>query len=232
MKNGLILRRCVLACMLCLSMLTVRAQQAPSSKSTQSAVLRVACIGNSITYGDRIRNRAKDSYPAQLGVLLGEKYLVQNFGVNGATMLMVSDLPYMKTKAWNDAKDFNPNIVIIKLGTNDSKPGNWVNKKNFAADMQAMIDTLRALPSKPTIYLCSPAKAFSNRFGIRDSIIKADIIPLVQQVAKKNHLQLIDLYAITKDHPEIYVDEIHPNEIGAGMLAKEIFRVIRETPKK
>lgn len=194
--------------------------------------VRVACIGNSITYGDRIRNRKKDSYPAQLGTLLGEHYLVRNFGVNGATMLNKSDLPYMKTQAWKDARAFNPNIVVIKLGTNDSKPGNWVNKKNFTTDMQAMIDTLRALPSKPTIYLCSPARAFSNRFGIRDSVITTDIIPLVQKVAKKNHLQLIDLYAITKGHPEVFVDEIHPNEIGAGMLAKEIYRVLGETPKK
>ena len=91
-----------------------------------------------------------------------------------------------------------------------------------------MIDTLRALPAKPTIYLCCPAKAFSQRFGIRDSIISTDIIPMVQQVARKNRLQVIDLYAITKDHPEIYVDEIHPNETGAGMLAKEIYRVLSE----
>ncbi len=195
-------------------------------------VIRVACIGNSITYGDRIRNRKKDSYPAQLGNLLGEQYLVRNFGVNGATMLKKSDLPYMKTQAWKDAKAFNPNIVVLKLGTNDSKPGNWVNKKDFAIDMQAMIDTLRALPSKPTIYLCSPAKAFSQRFGIRDSIITTDIIPLVKKIAKKNRLQLIDLYAITKDHAEVFVDEIHPNETGAGMLAKEIYRVLNQTPKK
>jgi lysophospholipase L1-like esterase len=147
-------------------------------------------------------------------------------------MLKKSDLPYWSTKAWVDAKAFNPTIVVLKLGTNDSKLRNWVNKSDFSADMQSMIDTLRALPSKPTIYLCSPARAFSQRFGIRDSIITTDIIPMVQQVAKKNGLKVIDLYAITKDHPEIYADEIHPNETGAGMLAKEIFRVLGESSKK
>lgn len=223
------LRRSFIACTLLLSVLFVHAQQAVTNQLSPSAVVRVACIGNSITYGDRIRNRATDSYPAQLGTLLGTNYQVQNFGVNGATMLKKSDLPYWSTKAWVDAKAFNPTIVVLKLGTNDSKQRNWVNKADFSADMQSMIDTLRALPAKPTIYLCYPAKAFSQRFGIRDSIITTDIIPMVQQVARKNRLQVIDLYAITKDHPEIYADEIHPNETGAGMLAKEIFRVLNAT---
>lgn len=219
-------RRRLIACSLLLSVMFVCAQQSATNQPLPSTLVRVACIGNSITYGDRIRNRATDSYPAQLGTLLGSNYLVQNFGVNGATMLKKSDLPYWTTKAWVDAKAFNPNIVVLKLGTNDSKPRNWVNKADFSADMQSMIDTLRALPSRPTIYLCCPAKAFSQRFGIRDSIITTDIIPMVKQVAKKNNLQVIDLYAITKDHPEIYVDEIHPNETGAGMLANEIYRVL------
>lgn len=223
MRSRGMLCRCLLMGVFLASAILWDALQAQTVSSTP---VRVACIGNSITYGDRIRNRDTDSYPAQLGALLGTSYQVRNFGVNGATMLKKSDLPYWSTRAWSDAKAFNPNIVVLKLGTNDSKPRNWVNKADFVADMQSMIDTLCALPANPTIYLCYPAKAFSQRFGIRDSIIVNDIISMVKQVAVKNKLTVIDLYALTKDKPDLFVDEIHPNEIGAKRIATEVSRVL------
>lgn len=48
-------------------------------------IIKVACVGNSITYGAGISNREKNSYPAQLQYYLGDDYEVRNFGSNGAT---------------------------------------------------------------------------------------------------------------------------------------------------
>ena len=89
------------------------------------SITRIACVGDSITYGAAIRDRAKNCYPKVLGDLLGGKYSVRNYGVNGATLLRKGDKPYGKLKAFEEATKFAPNIVIIKLGTNDTKPQNW-----------------------------------------------------------------------------------------------------------
>lgn len=199
-----------------------------SFSSPKSTAIRVACIGNSITYGDGIANRLKESYPAQLGKLLGEEFWVLNFGMNGNTMLMKGDNPYMKSSVWKEALNFNPNIVIIMLGTNDSKPQNWLHKKDFQIDMQSMIDSLKKLSSKPKIYLGYPAKAYSHRFTINDSIIVKEMIPMIQEVAKKNNLNIIDLHSSTDGHADLFIDEIHPNSKGAVLIANTIADVIRK----
>src|SRR4051812_7771397 len=97
---------------------SIRADEKPDGK------IKVACVGDSITFGAGIKDRDKNSYPAQLQGLLGSGYEVKNFGVSGATLLKEGDKPYWKEKAFEAAKKFEPNIVIIKLGTNDSKPQN------------------------------------------------------------------------------------------------------------
>ena len=42
--------------------------------------------GNSITFGAGLRFRNEDSYPAQIQKMLGDKYLVKNYGLSGRTM--------------------------------------------------------------------------------------------------------------------------------------------------
>ena len=57
-------------------------------------------------------------------------------------MMATSDHPYMQEQAWRDAKAFLPDIVVIKLGTNDSKSFQW-NQQQYERDYQAMLDTLK-----------------------------------------------------------------------------------------
>ena len=75
--------------------------------------IRVACVGNSIT---------EEFYPDDLWMLLGANYTVGNFGVGGASVSLDSEKPYMNESAFQDAKEFQPNIVIIMLGTKDACP--------------------------------------------------------------------------------------------------------------
>ena len=111
-----------------------------SFKAPRKDAVRVACIGNSITFGAGIRNRSRDSYPSVLARMLGDSYWVKNFGVSARTMLNKGDHPYMNEPAYKNALAFNPNIVVIKLGTNDSKSFNWKYKADFMKDAQTMID--------------------------------------------------------------------------------------------
>jgi lysophospholipase L1-like esterase len=122
----------------------------------------VACVGDSITYGSGISDRTKDSYPAQLQGILQQYDLaweVRNFGVSGATLLSKGDKPYIRETAYSDARASNPDIVIIKLGTNDSKPQNWQYKADFVTDYENMIDAFRTLPSRPQVWICRPVPA-------------------------------------------------------------------------
>jgi len=143
--------------------------------------VRVACIGDSITFGAGVANREKNCYPAVLGRLLGGKYEVRNFGVNGATLLKKGDKPYWKLPAFTQATQWQPNIVTIKLGTNDSKPQNWKHKAEFADDLRAMVDHFAALPSKPAIWLCLPAPVYATKWGINEAAVKGEIIPIIQK---------------------------------------------------
>jgi len=192
-------------------------------KAPRKEALRVACIGNSITDGHGIDMAEQHGYPAQLQRLLGNGYHVKNFGVSARTMLNKGDHPYMNELAWRDAQGFCPDIAIIKLGTNDSKPENWQYGNEFEKDLLQMVATLKALPSKPKIYLCTPIPAFKPSWNISDSVITGNIIPIIAKVAKKEKLTVIDLHSQFKDDGQtMQRDGIHPTEKGAGRMAEII----------
>ena len=197
-----------------------------SFKAPRKDAVRVACIGNSITFGAGIRNRSRDSYPSVLARMLGDSYWVKNFGVSARTMLNKGDHPYMNEPAYKNALAFNPNIVVIKLGTNDSKSFNWKYKADFMKDAQTMIDAFKGLPSQPKIYLCYPSKAYLTGDGINDDIISKEIIPMIKKLAKKNDLSVIDLHTAMDGMPELFPDRIHPNEKGAQVMAKAVYQSI------
>ena len=191
--------------------------------------LRVACVGNSITDGYGISLSEEYGYPAVLGRKLGNKYRVKNFGVSGHTMLQKGDCPYMKNDVYRWCKEFNPDVVVIKLGTNDSKPQNWKYKDEFMTDAQQMIDELKALPARPDIYLAYPVKAMSSAFDISDSVIVNGVIPMIRRLARKNKLKVIDLHSVFDGHPEWLIsDGIHPNDKGAAVIAEEVKKAILE----
>lgn len=198
-------------------------------KMPKAEAVRVACIGNSITDGMGIDMSGVNGYPAVLGRLLGDGFNVKNFGVSARTMLNKGDYPYMKEEAWKDAMAFDPEVVIVKLGTNDSKPYNWKYGQEYGHDLQLMIDSLKALSSKPKIYLCNPVPA-SNSWGISDSIIVNAISPILQKVAKKNKLTYIDLHAAFQntDGKQMQRDGIHPTDAGAAQMAKIIAPYIKQ----
>jgi lysophospholipase L1-like esterase len=187
--------------------------------------IRVACIGNSITDGHGIDMATAYGYPAQLQQLLGKDYWVKNFGVSARTMLNKGDYPYMNEMAWKDAQAFKPDIVIIKLGTNDSKPENWQYGKEFKKDLQQMVNALK--PAK--IYLCTPIPAFKSTWNINDDVIVKEIIPIQQKVAKENGLQIIDLHTLyANDGDKMLDDGIHPDGKGARRMAEIISAAIKE----
>ena len=127
--------------------------------------LKVACVGNSITYGAGIAGRENNSYPAQLQQLLGEGYRVENFGHNGATAASWGDYPYTDMPEFERSKEFAPDIVLLKLGTNDTKPQNWRGAEPFAAELGRLADTYHNLPSHPQVIVLTPVRCFLTEEG-------------------------------------------------------------------
>lgn len=195
-------------------------------------VIRVACVGDSITYGAGVANRGKNNYPKVLGRLLGSGYETRNFGVNGATLLKKGDKPYWKTGAFKAAGEFKPHIVIIKLGTNDSKPQNWKHKAHYATDLGALADHFASLPTRPKVWLCKPAPVYRDRWGINEKAVKGEVIPLLEGVAKKKKLPVIDLYKALSGIKQHFPDGIHPNARGAEILARAVYQAIKGKAKR
>lgn len=202
-----------------------------STASLLSAKIKIACVGDSITFGAGVAERAKNCYPAQLDVLLGDDYEVKNFGVSGATMLEKGDKPYMKTKAYKSSLAFQPDIVIIKLGTNDSKPQNWKHKDSFSESTKKLISSYQKLTSsdgkKPRIILCKPAPVIgAGRWGITEEVTRGEVAKQIETIALVSKLELIDLHIPLRDNPELIPDTVHPNAAGAKRIAKHIHRYL------
>lgn len=199
------------------------------------AKIKVACVGDSITFGTGVKNRLQLCYPAQLAKLLGNSYQVENFGISARTMLTKGDYPYTKEKVYQKSLEFSPNIVLIKLGTNDSKPKNWVFKADYIADTMAIVKSYRALPSAPRVILCKPIPVVRTKWGINEKIVRGEIARQLEQVAYDNDVELIDLHPILIDQPQQLPDGIHPNIQGATIMASHIHRYLttpRETNPK
>lgn len=195
--------------------------------ATLVAQVRVACIGNSITYGSGIKDRVHDTYPAQLQMLLGDGYEVRNFGVSGCTAQRDGDKPWTQMKEYEEAKAFLPQVAIIKLGTNDTKPQNWKGSEPFIHDLEALAREFEALPSHPQIIIALPATAYQVKWGIRDSVIRAGELKPIRKMAKRNGWRLVDLHKATAGMPERFPDGIHPDPQGAGVIARKIRGAIK-----
>ena len=189
----------------------------PAKPATKEPV-RVACIGDSITQGVGAENGK--SYPAQLQELLGADWKVGNYGVSGRTLLKKGDLPYWNENAYQEALKFKPNVVIIMLGTNDTKPQNWKHEAEFVGDYQDLVKSFQTLESKPKVYVCRPCPVPDpGNFGINEAGVKEEM-KRIDAMAKKMKLGVIDMHAALADKPQMLPDRVHPNTEGAAEMAK------------
>ncbi len=197
-------------------------------QSCSNQLIRVACVGDSITEGDGLKDRANEAYPAILSQLLDKHYKVINLGQSGATLIKKGDWPYWNKIAYKNALAIEPNVFIILLGANDSKPQNIpAHMGDFISDLREMVDNFQQLSSHPRIYLCTPIPAFANRFNISDAVLISDVIPAVQKVASEKNCKIIDLHTAFQNRTDILGDGVHPNKQGAAEIAKYISSQIK-----
>ncbi|MCM1066994.1 MAG: cyclically-permuted mutarotase family protein [Muribaculaceae bacterium] len=193
------------------------------------AKTRVACIGNSITYGYGIDDREHMSYPAQLGRMLGSDYEVGNFGHSGATLLNSGHRPYMSLPEFKASLDFAPDIALIHLGINDTDPRNWPNHgDSFVADYLELIDSLRARRPDVRIIIAnlSPIEATHKRYKSGTQAWREQIRETIADIAAMSGCELIDFGHALRDRQNLLVDGLHPGAEGAGVLAHTAYGAI------
>lgn len=187
-------------------------------------VTKIACVGDSLTYGYGLTHA--DSYPSVLQNLLGtEKYLVQNFGAQGRTMTLgltdktFADRSYYDTEIYQDSLAFQPDIVILCLGTNDSWKVDMTTesgKQGYVQGLTTLVNSYHQAGAKQ-IYVCLPPHCINNNIG---KIIEDSILSLVRENASELNYDIIDYFTPTKGHSEYLLsDQLHFKPIGYSVMA-------------
>lgn len=204
------------------------------SNTTEAAEgqIKIACVGDSITYGHGTSSWPKNNYPTILQNLLGDAYHVNNYGVSSYAVQDTSDRPYMTLKHYQESLSYDADVVVFMMGSNDSKPENWISAESFQEDLLTLLDSY----GDAEILLCTPASAFFLE-GQTEGVTNHDIQPLVveqiaqitRQVAQERGYTLIDIHALTAEHPEWFSkDGVHPNNDGAAAIAEEVCSVLTQ----
>ncbi len=193
---------------------------AESNLPSSSQTIRIACVGDSLTeftiYPDELRRLLND-----------QRYVVGNFGACGTTVGLDSELPYIRTRAFQDALEFKPDIVIIMLGTNDSLSNLELYNSSFVNDYKKLIVAFQTLTNRPKIWIVLPPPIFDDEMGAIDpEYFKRSLIPRIKETANQATLPIIDVYSALANSEGYFPDGVHPNDEGARLIAKEIYRII------
>jgi len=196
--------------------------QSPIDITIHAAPLVVACVGDSIT-----ARGGNHAYPAQLANMLGPDWKVENFGVSGTTLMTHANNPYEKYPIFQNALTSKADVVVIMLGTNDTKAANWPGKKEFfAGDYKELIGQFKAMENKPRIFIMkSPYIVATNRLTMSDAAV-IEQAALIDQIAHDENVGVLDAHTPTAGHDEFYTDGVHPNPAGTGLISKTVYEAL------
>ena len=207
---------------------------------------KVACIGDSITYGYGLPNREVDSYPAQLQKLLDERfpgvYEVRNFGNSGRGIYLDSMRGSEKRgfRYMNEHKaalEWKPDIVICNLGINDN--GEYIKeymggrrRGQFVHDYMALLSDYSRHDPKPRFYIWTKLSPLIAGQGFHRSpepfLMQADL----EEVARLAGARGIDMQEPLREKMDeiLAKDKIHPNAEGARLIAETTFAAMTTEP--
>lgn len=206
--------------------------------SVNASPQRVACVGDSITYGSGLVDREHNAYPAQLGRLLGAGWQVRNFGVGSSTLSLAGDLPYAKSEAFRAARDWQADVIVILLGTNDTCQSearrNWEAASQLGRDALRLGAELRGQNPQARVILCSPTPMFPEAAGLsfaRQADLEAraprsaQVSSVLRELASETPgFEFLDLSSSLLEAR--CVDGVHPDDLGALGLAQRLHEAI------
>ena len=193
-------------------------------------MVKIACIGDSITWGFTILKRHRDSYPAVLQHMLGSGFKVRNFGLNNACANFGGDLPYGRLRPFRRALAFKPDVAVIMLGTNDTKRFNW-ERGHFESGYESIVDSFISMENHPKVFLMTPPPVFSSfgieAFSLNNDVLNDMIIPVIRKTASAKGLELIEINGVIGGE-ELTNDGVHPNKEGARLIAEAVYSALEK----
>lgn len=201
----------------------------PTEPATEDQI-KIACVGDSITYGYGIQDWLENNYPTLLQNALGESYHVQNFGVSRSCVQDDSNYPYTIQDDYTQSLAYDADVLVFMMGTNDSKAENWQGKEAFKTALCELLDSYGDVQ----IVLCTPAACFDSLmysgdtvdYELRPAVIET-IAEIVREVAAERGYPLVDIYALTENNSQLYsIDGVHPNKDGAAVIAEAVFEAV------
>lgn len=200
--------------------------------------VRITCAGDSLTYGSGVlKTREIDSYPSQLQTKLGTGYLVSNYGLRNATASASGDLPYVESEQYKESLKSNPDIVILMLGTNDTKTFNW-NADDYKEGLSNLVNSYKNLDSKPIVYLMRSPYCFpidnnnQAEYNVQNDIVNGELGDIITSVAEETGVNLIDLNAVTVGKEKLYTDGIHFTAAGYDLISDTVYDFIKKAVKE
>lgn len=212
-----------------------------ANTDAEEGKIKVACVGDSITYGHGISDWEKNNYPVQLQEILGEEYHVANFGSSGTCVNPNGDQPYTSREVYQNSLGYEADILVFMLGTNDAKPENWTDAECFMKDYKELLNSYLTgpkIPSKIYVGLCAeayyteendPATGIAG-YDIQPAIVD-EIVTEIEAYFKEypEKIKIIDVHTLTEAHPEWFEkDGIHPNNDGAKAIAETVAEAIQK----
>ena len=200
----------------------------PKPLVTGDGNIKIACVGDSITYGLGVINDRSNSWCSLVQKRLGEDYQTINYGLSNRTLLKEGNVSYTKEDMWNKFLSSNSDIILFMLGTNDSKEINW-NKNKFKIEYEEIVSKLKSLDNNPKIYIMVPPSVYidyTSRGDPNNKTIKEDIMPIIKDIGDRLNVEVIDLYTFTANNKSWFGDGIHPNKEGNKEIAEFVSKKI------
>jgi arylsulfatase A-like enzyme/lysophospholipase L1-like esterase len=212
----------------------------PDQVAGRSAVVRVACLGDSITFGAGADPREQAAYPVQLSALLGNGHDVRNFGVGGTTLLAEGDKPYRRQPQFQAAMDFDPDIVLVLLGANDTcgaPRNNWDRSASFEADARNLLQSLRRPGRRVIVALPSPFLPETPGLKPERTADLEERRPRLEQIrgwwreaARAEAAEVVDLHGTLAPEARFTGDGVHPTRLGYERMARRLHEAILGRP--
>lgn len=212
--------------------------------SGEGKVIKVACVGDSITQGINSTNPNTQTYPCYLQTLLGLDYYVMNAGLTDRSICSTDPLNYGSTLQHTFALELAPDVLIFNLGINDANPShdykNWTGTDRgtvFVDSANKLLDDYIGVNGDVQIFLCLP----SSLFVVGEDKWKAEawtenitehVHPLLSQIAADRKLATVDFFDWSVENAEVFVDGLHPKDESYGIYAKYLYDCIKDSIKR
>ena len=221
----------VLICIIGLGALAWGVVQIVPRQAKEQETLKVACVGDSLTFRRVGENEERENYPTYLDELLGDGYDVTNYGEPGACISLKGNNPYEKLRVYEHSQKEEIDILVMMLGTNDVWDHNWQSEEEFRQEYIRVLNSYLEGEKKPEVYLCTLPKMYqqdgamlTTGCGERVELL-SDVI---REIAAEYGFSVIEMNLETENHLEWYeADGLHFNDEGAQNIAKIAYETIR-----